>query len=186
MVKLEGYGVELQQLGADDIEQVRLWRNQPEISRNMEFREYISPEMQQRWFESMSLRGDLYLLVSCAGKKVGLVNLKDFDQNHNIAESGAFIAEEESQNSLVPYGAVLLMFDYGFDVLGLLRIQAHVFDDNERAIRFNKSLGFEPTTTVRGGSNRLYFLDKETYYKATLKIRKVLKLITPKQPQEEI
>lgn len=179
MVKLEGYGVELQQLGSDDIEQVRLWRNHPEVTRYMEFREYITPEMQQRWFESLSAQNDLYFIISCAGQQIGVTNLKEINHHAKTAELGAFIADAMMQNSLIPYGAVLLLLDYGFEVLELEQIQAHVLDDNPRAIRFDKSLGFVPTTVVRGGINRLYFLVKEDYYKSTLKIRKVLNLITP-------
>jgi RimJ/RimL family protein N-acetyltransferase len=180
VVKLEGYGVELQQIGSGDIEQVRLWRNHPEVIRYMEFREYITPEMQQRWFESLSAHKDLYFMVSCAGQQIGLTNLKEINPQAKTAESGTFIADTMMQNSLIPYAAVLLLLDYGFEILGLEQIQAHVLDDNPRAIRFNKSLGFVATTVIRGGVNRLYFLVKEDYYKSTLKIRKVLNLNAPK------
>lgn len=180
MVKIEGYGVELQQLGPDDIEQVRLWRNQPEVTRYMEFREYITPEMQQRWFESLSSQNDLYFMVSWAGQQIGVTNLKEINHHAKTAEAGIFIVDTMMQNSLIPYAALLVLLDYGFEVLGLEKIMAHILDDNLRAIRFNKSLGFVPTTVVRGGINRFYVLVKADYCKSTLKIRKVLNLITPK------
>ena len=49
-MKLEKYGICLEKLTHDKIELVRRWRNHPKIRRYMEFREEITPEMQEKWF----------------------------------------------------------------------------------------------------------------------------------------
>ncbi len=44
----EGYGISLESLTAETAEWVRRWRNHPRIRQQMEYREIISPRMQER------------------------------------------------------------------------------------------------------------------------------------------
>lgn len=175
MLRLERYGVVLRQIGPDDIEQVRLWRNDPEVARYMAFRDHITPEMQQRWYEGVTRRGDLYFIIQRDDKDIGVSNLKDIDLSKKDAEAGIFIVNQDMRNSLVPYLVNFCLFDFAFDDLGLQLTWAHILDDNIRAIRFNKSLGFQATKELQDGtSNRKYFLEKSMYFNSSAKIKKIV------------
>jgi len=50
-MKLHNYGLTLSRLTRNEIEFVRQKRNSEEVRRYMEFREEITPEMQQQWFD---------------------------------------------------------------------------------------------------------------------------------------
>ena len=57
-------------LKEEDIELVREWRNSPEITQYMEFRDFISEDMQQDWFESIDTIYNLYFIIEYKGEKV--------------------------------------------------------------------------------------------------------------------
>ena len=70
MIKLEKYGVTLKQLTHDKIELVREWRNDPKISQYMEYREYITSEMQEKWFEETNNDKNYFFLIEFEGKEI--------------------------------------------------------------------------------------------------------------------
>ena len=68
MITLTDYGVKLVQLTEDKIELVRQWRNSDKIKKYMEYRDYISPEMQQKWFNKISNTTNdfFFIIIDCA------------------------------------------------------------------------------------------------------------------------
>lgn len=176
MLKLEKYGICLRQIGSDDLEMVRQWRNSPEVANYMAYREYITPEMQQKWFEGVCERGDLYFVIHVEGKDIGLINLKDIDFSKSESESGIFIADTSFQNTYITYCASLCLGDFASDILRLKWGKIHVLDDNKRAIRYNLSLGYKPTDIVEAGGNRLYLVDTNDYKTHSARIKKALQI----------
>jgi RimJ/RimL family protein N-acetyltransferase len=176
MLKLEKYGVCLRQIGPEDLEMVRQWRNSSEVAKYMAYREHITPEMQQNWYDGVCERGDLYFIINVAGKEVGLINLKNIDFIKSESESGIFIADKSFQNTHLIYCASFCLGDFASEVLRLRWGKIHILDDNKRAIRYNLSLGYKPTEEVEAGSNRLYTLEKSDYYKMSAKIKKALQI----------
>src|SRR5688572_7109037 len=47
------YGIKFHELRHEHLEELRRWRNHPEIQRFMVFQDEITPEMQKSWFESL-------------------------------------------------------------------------------------------------------------------------------------
>lgn len=168
MLRLERYGIVLRQIGPDDLEKLRLWRNSPEVAQYMAYREEITPEMQQRWYQGVCERGDLYFVICEGFHELGLINLKEINLQIGEAEGGIYLAKEAYCNSLTPYCASLCILDFAFEILRLKRIKAHILDENKRAIRYNTMLGYKPTDVRVNQSNRLYFLERDDYFKQTL------------------
>ena len=154
MITIELGELALRQISHDDIEQIRQWRNSSEVSKHMEFRDYITPEMQESWYEKTCLKGCLYFIIVWQGEPVGLINLKDIDKVAGSAESGIFFGCSAVLNGYIPYLSTICLFEFGFKHLFLKNIYASIMDDNKRAIRFNKSLGFTPTEFVSEMGNR--------------------------------
>lgn len=167
MIRLERHGIVLRQIGPDDIEQVRVWRNRPDVTRYMAYRDEITSEMQRQWYAGVQDRGDLFFIICDAGKEVGVIDIKQIDFQAGEAEGGIFMAGEAHCNSLTPFRASLCTTDFAFEVLRLARLRAHILDDNPRAIRYNKMLGYEPTDVLVNGGNRRYYLRRERYYGET-------------------
>lgn len=163
-MELTKYGVSLQRLTEDKIEMVRNWRNDPKIARFMEFRDIITPEMQQNWFTRINNDDNYYFIILFEQKEIGLINIRDIDHQNSEGEGGIFIYDDAYLNSEVSFRATLCLTDFGFETLHLKRIIAHILADNKRAIEFNKFLGFKIADHQEEILNKLYYLIPNEYY----------------------
>ncbi len=88
MIVLEQYGVKLTRLQEKDIELVRYWRNQHDIAKYMEYRNYITPQAQINWFKKINNPYNYYFIIEYDHKKVGLINSRDYNTEEGFAEGG--------------------------------------------------------------------------------------------------
>ena len=142
-IVLKGYGVVLRQLTHDKIEMLRQWRNDPKIQQYMVYREYITPEMQERWFEKISNANNFYFIIEYEGQEVGMINIKDVDYEKKTGEPGIFIYNDELWNSDVGIRASLCFGDFVWDSLQLESMFIHVVATNKRALEYNLLFGYE-------------------------------------------
>ncbi|MCL2651725.1 MAG: GNAT family N-acetyltransferase [Candidatus Azobacteroides sp.] len=171
---LEKYGVILHRLTHDKIEMVRNWRNDPKILKYMEFREYITPEMQEKWFQKINNDNNFFFIIEYEGKEIGLVNGKNIDYEQKTSEGGLFIYDDDYLNSDVPFRVSLCSSDFGFETLNLEKVFIHILSDNKRAIKYNLMLGFELQPNQENIRNQLYFQTKENYFKKRALIKRLL------------
>lgn len=154
----------------DDIELVRNWRNSSRVSQFMEYRDHITPEMQEKWFESVNNNYNLYFIIEYKNEKIGLINGKDIDWGNKAMETGIFIADEKYLNTHVPLLTVLLFGELGIMTFGLTAY-SHILKTNHRAIRYNKFIGFNLCEGQEDVENQLYVMTKESYMKKAKLIR---------------
>ena len=159
---LQKENVVLRRVENKDIEMIRNWRNDPKISQYMSFRDYITPEMQKKWFEKINNDNNYFFIINIDGKDVGLIEIKNIDYTNSIAESGIFIYEDKYLNGIYSYLSSYILTEFAFSTLKLNTIKATVIDDNKRAVRYNKSLGYKPTDEVNG-LVRTYYLKKQDF-----------------------
>lgn len=174
MLIIDNYGIELKQLTKNKIELLRMWRNDPKISQYLITRTYITPEMQAKWFQSISNSKCYYFMINCQGEDIGLVNLKDIDYEKKCAEPGIFIYEDNYLNGDISFRAALNNMDFAFDVLRLESLYGYVLKENRRARRFNSALGYTVAPNQEDESIQLYRVSKDQYYIAREKIRSIL------------
>lgn len=173
---LQDFGVLLRQLTHDKIEMVRQWRNDPKIRQYMEFREEITPEMQERWFQKVSTSGkDYYFIIEVDGKEIGLINVRDIDFDMRQGEPGIFIWDDAFVNSDFSFRSSLCLLDFAFDKLGLVKLKSHILKDNSRAIAFNKVWGYELSPGQEDVVNQEYILSKEAYEKTRKRLARLFK-----------
>ena len=114
-MKLIKYGLTLKRLTKEDIELLRNWRNSESVNRFMEYREYITPEMQEKWFESINNPNNFYYIIIYNDEKIGLINDKGFDRfGKATSEAGLFIAVDKYKNTFVPVLASLILLEVSF------------------------------------------------------------------------
>ena len=123
-------------------------------------------------------------MVIWKGESVGVINLKDIDNAKGTAEGGIFLVAKFTLNSFLPYFASICLTEFGYNRLGLNKIYAHVLDENKRAVRYNLSLGYEPTEKVNVKGNRLFCQTSESYKYKISKIKKALRITTTPTIQE--
>lgn len=161
MMELTKYGITLRRLTEDKIEMVRQWRNDPKIQQYMEFKDYITPEMQAAWFKRINNDNNYYFIIVYEGKEVGLINVKDVDYEQKTGEPGIFIYDDEYLNSDVAIRASLCRDDFIWEVLKLEKLYIHVMRDNIRAIKYNSLRGYKLVANQETVENQLYVLTYE-------------------------
>lgn len=177
MEVISKYGITLRPLTHDKIEMVRQWRNSPKIQQYMEYRQEITPEMQEAWFLKISTSGkDFFFIMEFEGKEVGLINIKDVDFEKKEGEPGIFIWDDDFLNCGASVRASLARNDFAWDTLKLERMVSHVLSDNKRAIRYNKMQGFVLAPDQEGVYNQKYILEKANAIKSKEKLIKILNL----------
>ena len=169
------YGVMLKRLTVDKIELVRNWRNDPKISQYMEFRDYITPEMQSKWFAKIDNENNYYFIIDYRGSEIGLTNVKDIDYTEKTGEGGIFIYEDSFLNSDIPFRVIFALNDFCFDEKKKKKMIAHIMSDNKRAIDFNRVLGYKKDAASPELGKMVYILTKEDYLKQRNRFAKLLK-----------
>lgn len=158
------YGVTYHRLRPEHLEILRYWRNQEFIRNTMQFRDYITPAMQLRWFEKINNKFNYYFLIEHQGKKIGLINCKDTEPDSRVAEGGIFIWEKDYWGTPIPAFASLTLLQAVFEIFKTGEASvATVACDNKRALDFNFMLGYEIKEKTPDGNYYKLYLSKEKY-----------------------
>lgn len=171
---IKGYGVTLVRVRHEHIELIRNHRNSERIRSFMEFREDITPEMQEEWFRKINNRNHGFYLIETEGVFIGMVNGRDIDwEKKTTGSGGIFIWDESWWNTAVPVAAVMLLIEISF-ILGLEYNYIRVLRNNTHAIDFNRQLGYRLQPDQDELENQEYLLTRETYFESTATLRKFL------------
>ena len=154
---LVGNKVVLESIAPESIEQMRLWRNDPELRRY--FREYkdITPDQQSKWYQTRGNNSNpdhVFFQVMSKGSigvddryLIGCCFLSYINSRLRSAEFGVYLNPKE-QGQGKGKEALTLLFDYGFKELNLHRIWAECYDNND-AIHLYRKLGFKDDGLLR-------------------------------------
>ncbi|MFH1297319.1 MAG: GNAT family N-acetyltransferase [Bacteroidota bacterium] len=177
-MKYTKFGITIVRLKEKDIELVRQWRNSPQIVERYAYREYITPEMQKKWFKSISNLNNFYFMIIYQGKKIGVVNVKEIDWQNRHMESGIFVPDEKYWNTFVPSIVSIMLTQLFFRIFGWDHYHAHILKTNTKAIRYNKSLGYELCEGQEENENQLYIIRREMFEKRSKKLVQALSVMT--------
>lgn len=161
-------GVSLHKITVEDIEMLRLWRNDKKVAANMFYQKHISPQMQLQWFNSLT-NNDYYFIIKVKGEAVGLINLCNINHTKQDAQAGLFIYNENFWGTPAPVLASLMLLHFAFEEKKLEKVWAKVRPENKAALQYNKMLGFEKA------KDNLQQLTRTNYQKTTaLLIQKII------------
>lgn len=146
--EIAAFNVVLKPLQMQDLEQLRLWRNSPEISSQMLDQTAISAEQQQSWFERVrSDQRQMQFVIYYKNQAVGACNLKSTTDSA-VAECGSlytgfYLGEPKYRGTLLAFFAALTLNQYCFDQRAVKSLKALVKQTNKTALRFNEQLGYQ-------------------------------------------
>ena len=149
---IKGNKVFLTAIEESSLEQLREWRNRPEL--RMYFREYkeISSAMQKRWFENRVLNNvdqvDFEIHEIESNQLIGHCSLNYINWRSQHAEFGIYIGSDKFRGGGYGKEALQLLIDYGFKTLNLNKIWCEVYSNNE-AIGIYEHLCFVYEGTMR-------------------------------------
>lgn len=140
---IEGYGIKLRNVAAHDLEMIRVARNSPEIRSNMAYREYITPEMQQYWFQSINTDQHNYFMILHNDRAIGLISAAEINEQRTITKNGGiFIWDNNYKESEWTLYASMLLTELSF-AIGQEENYIRIRKDNIKALHYNKLLGYE-------------------------------------------
>jgi RimJ/RimL family protein N-acetyltransferase len=156
-VFLEGDGIDLRTIEAEDVEFLQTGVNHPGVRR------YAGgdlptnrPRYEDEGFDRISGGEVCHLLVCDGDERVGDVSLAPIDERRGWANLGYWI-HPDHQGEGYATEAARLAVSHGFDELRLHRISAIIVADNEGSKRVVEKLGFVHEGTKRDDA----FLDGE-------------------------
>jgi RimJ/RimL family protein N-acetyltransferase len=164
------YGVRCRRLHKDDLEQVRHWRNMPEVNRFMKYRQYITPEMQLAWFERISGGCNHYFVIESNGNSLGAVFIKNIDWARGSGESGIFIGKRGQEASFIPAVALTLVVEFAFNSLNLGYLQYYIHRDNRRSQSLSQFFGGVLLDDAQDGDQLCFRLTREVFEQNTSRV----------------
>ena len=149
---LKGQKINLVPISFDDTDLILKWRNNNSVKSNFIFRKILTKSMHEAWLNEKIATGkavQFIIIENKTGRKIGSAYLRDINKEHNNAEFGIFIGEDDARG--IGYGseAAKIVTEYGFHELGLHRIFLRVFESNKQAIKSYLNAGYEIEGTAR-------------------------------------
>lgn len=135
----------LRPLCKEDIEYLRMWRNNPENTRYLRSISYITPQMQESWYDAYLHNEDeiIFGIVETKTLKRLIGSLSFYHFQGVQAEFGKIlIGAPEAHGKKAGLHATIAALKIGFETLGLKRIVLDVYEENGAAVHIYKEAGF--------------------------------------------
>lgn len=145
LTTITGKNIILRPITLDDTDLIVKWRNNPSVVQNFIFREKFTKEMHENWMRTKVEPGQVIQYIveeKKSGRPIGSVYFRDVNENYNSAEFGIFIGEDDARGKGYGKEITSLFVRYGFESLGLHRIQLRLVKGNAAAARTYSSVGF--------------------------------------------
>ena len=148
----------------------------------MQFKEYITPEMQNNWFESINNPYNYYFLITSENIKLGLISCKNTSMDTRIAEGGIFIWDEKFWGTPIPVLASMSMLETIFFILESGEAStATIRKENKRALKFNELLGYKIIGESENKECWRLILYKSDYIRVKRKLEKSVRIFSQGQ-----
>lgn len=148
--KLVGKNIYLSPMAVEDAEIWAKWKNDIHNFAYVHHSPNINLESAiQNLKDSMSENNHVFSVLSHEDRLIGHCALFDFHQKNHNAQLGILIGESDAQGKGYGTEAVMLLLDYGFNVMNLHQVYLAVVSHNTRAIRCYEKCGFVKTGVRR-------------------------------------
>jgi RimJ/RimL family protein N-acetyltransferase len=153
---LRGERIYLTNLDPANAETARAWINDPEINRYLLTGQVpVSAAAEAGFYEravtdwAAAKAYQFEVHVADDGRYIGNCGLHNVDMRHRSAEIGILIGDTVEQNRGYGRDAIMTLTRFGFDTLGLNRVEIRAQADNERSMHLYEKLGFKPMGRLR-------------------------------------
>ncbi len=177
---IEAYKVRLRPIEKRDLEQVRQWRNDPDVARNMFSQHDISQHEHAQWFTRASEDAQQWNFVfEFRAQPVGFINLKSLDEKRlvdsEIAEPGMYMGAEQYRGNILAFCPALALNDYCFENLSITTLRARVLRKNLAAIKFNQALGYQASDAQSDAQTLVMELNRAAYMKSSRAVKAMIR-----------
>ena len=175
------YGnVTLRPLNKQDIEKLRVWRNDPHNTKYLRELPYITGEMQEKWYERYIADEDELCFAieetTSLFRMVGSLSLYNFF-NDTCSFGKILIGDSEAHGKSVGVNATKAAIKIAFDYLGIKAVVLSVYADNVAAVKTYEKAGFTIRNVIQTKSDRteynMIIERKDTIMSSIEKVRKI-------------
>lgn len=153
----------------EDKDQVRQWRNLPEVAKYMYTDHLIDSEEHERWFQRMLQDQTCqYWIINCDGQDVGVTYIYNIDLRNARCYWGFYIACSAARGKGVGSYIEYFVLRYVFDELNLNKLCCEVLASNPAVIRMHQLFGFIQEGLFREHINKQGILE-DVFFLATLR-----------------
>ncbi len=162
-MKIHRHTICLHRLEHHQLELIRHWRNHTLVARHMEYKEYITKDMQAEWFIKINNPNHFFFVIEHNNTPLGLINTSTIDYKNATADTGLFVWHENYLHSHIPTLASLAMLDVFFYAMDIKTVFAKIKYENTEAQQYNASLGFKHKERCPNPQFGLYMLTPALY-----------------------
>jgi len=150
---LIGDRIYLRPLDAEtDLDRCLRWINDPEVLATLGCRKPVGRVSEREWLEEQYKSDEqmnLAIVLKDGDRHIGNCGFNDIDYVDRCGVFGILIGEKDCWGQGYAPEAAKLVLKYGFEELGLHRIELEVYSHNARAVRAYEKVGFRREGTLR-------------------------------------
>ena len=134
-----------------ELDQTRIWANDPELKRSILRVSPVSSEDQKRWFGRLKADDSrlVFALKTAAGLHIGNTGFYHWDSIHSRAEFWLLLGDRRYWGKGIGSFVLERMLQFGFNELGLHKIYLNVGEDNLPARNLYRKFGFREDGVLR-------------------------------------
>lgn len=162
--------VKIRQVTCEDLEKLRLWRNDKKNTKYLSDIPLITSDMQKKWFENyLNNENEIIFAIEEIvelNTLVGSMALYNFEESS--AEFGKIlIGESNAHGKKIGQNSIEAILEFAFFILNLSYVFLHVYAENTPAIKVYKNVGFqeEERYNTKNGKEILMTINKVDYSK---------------------
>ncbi|MDR1912636.1 MAG: UDP-4-amino-4,6-dideoxy-N-acetyl-beta-L-altrosamine N-acetyltransferase [Helicobacteraceae bacterium] len=145
----------LREIKDDEVECLRVWRNCPEVRKNMYTRHEIGAEEHSAWWQRIkNSKSDIYRIFELNNKAIGVVAFTQIDRVNKNAIWAFYLSSEIRGQTGEGVKMEFAAIDFAFQTLELHKLSCEVFAFNKSVISLHKKFGFSIEGIFR--ENHLY------------------------------
>jgi RimJ/RimL family protein N-acetyltransferase len=152
-LSVHGARVELRPLERADHPLLRIWQNDPEIARWMDYRHPFNDQDLREDLERAQREGEVFI-VQLDGTAIGKCGLNGFRLGDGTCSLYVYIGDKELWGQGLGHDIVATLCRYAFDELGTQRVELSLLEGNARARRVYERCGFAVDARRRGRDTR--------------------------------
>lgn len=157
-------------LKCQDIELLRKWRNDYELSKYLRPIDYITSEMQRAWFIDYLKSSNTYFFAICnevTDKVIGSVAI--YNVNDKNAEIGKLvIGDASARGRHIGYSSIVMAMQIGYEFIGIENYSLDCHENNIAALKNYLRAGYKEVrkhTFINGGCELEMRIDKTEFVK---------------------
>ena len=142
---IEGKHIQLRKVDLADAADIYKWRSGV-AGKFLRQPANYSVKSQEAWIQSRGSNEINYIIVDrFTGQKVGFIAIYDVNHADQVANVGRLLLDDVYLSKSSPYGleAMLLMYDYVFNVMHFRKITGDILAINESMVKLQKYLGMK-------------------------------------------